>query len=136
MPAPLDTFGINYAIARRAKEKIMEIEKKICALVHIVDHHAVGLRITVPQNLQIEKLFPDVFEKYCPRFSVRVAAVAWTVCYNAWKQENAEGTMDQVREEFVGTFAGVAAYQEALNVVTPKLKRDVSVEDVEAILSA
>ena len=112
----------------------MEIEKKICALVHIVDHHAVGLTITVPQSLQVEKLFPDVLEKYCPRFSVRVAAVAWTVCFNAWKQENADGTMDQFRESFVGTFAGVAAYQEALNVVMPKLKREIVVVDVEAIL--
>jgi hypothetical protein len=109
--------------------------QKIKALVHIFDLRCVDYFVDVPEFLKFSKLMPDVLQKYMPSYTQRVSSVAFTVCYQAFLKTNPQATLEEFQASFLSSPAGITAYQEALNLISPKVKRDLSVEDIESLYS-
>jgi hypothetical protein len=111
----------------------MQAIQKIEALVYIFDHRCVDFYLDVPAFLKFDKLLPSVVEKYVPPLTARISNVAFTVCHRAYLKNNPEATLEQFQQNFLATPAGITAYQEALNLVGQKLKRTLTVEDIESM---
>lgn len=111
----------------------MKAIQKIEALVYIFDHRAVNFHIDIPDSVKFEKILPSVLKEYQPAPVVRAANLAWTICYQAYQKSNPGKTLEDFKTNFVGTPAGVVAYQEALNQVSTKIKLDLTVEDLESL---
>lgn len=112
---------------------MVRIEQKIAALVYIFDHRSVDYQIPAPEVLKFDRLLPSVLEKYSPTYSERLSNVAFTICYQVYLKNNPAATLEQFQEKFLTTAPGVAAYQEALNQASKKIKEKVSVEDIESL---
>ena len=111
----------------------MQAIQKIQALVQIYDLRCVDYVVDVPAFLKFDRLLPDVLQKYMPSYAQRVSNVAFTVCYQAFLKSNPSATLDQFQSEFLTTQPGVTAYQEALNLISPKVKQVLTVEDIEGL---
>lgn len=111
----------------------MQAIQKIQALVHIFDLRNVDYFVDVPEILKFDKLLPSVLEQHMPPLSARISNVAFTVCYQVFLKNNPKGTLEDFQTSFLTTPAGVAAYQESLNLVGGKIKKDVTVEDIQSL---
>lgn len=113
----------------------MQAIQKIQALVQIFDLRKVDYFVDVPEILKFQKLLPSVLQDHLPPFSVRVSNVAFTICYQVFLKNNPQGSLEDFQTQFLTTPAGIAAYQEALNLVGTKLTKEVTVEDIEGLYS-
>ena len=112
---------------------MMQAFQKLEALVYIYDHRSVDFHIDVPAVLKFEKLLPSVLEKYTPPLTARISNVAFTLCHQAYLKNNPKGSLEDFQGSFLTTPAGVTAYQEALNLVGDRIKKVLSVEDIEGL---
>lgn len=111
----------------------MKASQKIEALVYFFDHRAVDLVLAIPDSVKFEKILPSVLKEHLPSPTVRAANLAWSVCYQAFLKSNPEKSIQDFQNNFVNTAAGLTAYQEALNQVSPKIKLNLTVEDLEGL---
>jgi hypothetical protein len=111
----------------------MQAIQKVEALVYIFDHRSVDFFLDVPEFLKFDKLLPSVLEKYVPPFTARISNVAFTVCHHAYLKDNPEGTLEDFQTKFLTTPAGITAYQEALALVSSKVKKVLTVEDIQGM---
>lgn len=112
---------------------VMQAIQKIQALVQIYDLRCVDYFVDVPEILKFDKLMPDVLQKYMPSYTQRVSSVAFSVCYQAFLKTNPQATLDDFQATFLTSPAGITAYQEALNLISPKVKEVLTTEDIESL---
>lgn len=112
---------------------IVQAIQKIQALVQIFDLRCVDYHVDVPEILKFEKLLPSVLNQHMPSATARISNVAFTVCYHVYLKNNPSATLEDYQTKFLTTAAGVTAYQEALNLVSTKIKEKITVEDIEGL---
>lgn len=111
----------------------MKIEFRIAALVYIFDHRHLNYPLQAPEALKFNKLLPSVLKQHAPPLALRISNVAFSVCYQTFLKNNKGGTVEDFQTKFLTTAAGVAAYQEAMNQVAVKIKKEVTVDDINSL---